>query len=141
MHTGLIIYLASRIRSRAHEFIIQELNQHGLKGLVPSHGAILIALYQNGSLSMKQLAQTIEKDKSTVTALVRKLIELGYIERIKSSTDRRVTHIKLTEKTLSHISDFQAISKKLTQKAYQDIAPEDQKRVVELMRQVLKNLR
>jgi len=57
--------------------------KRNIKGLVTSHGDILYALFQKRTLTMKEIAEGIEKDKSTVTALVNKLIAHGYVQKEK----------------------------------------------------------
>ena len=47
---------------------------------------------------MGNIAQAINRDKSTVTVLVNKLERLKYIEKRKDATDSRVTLIRLTPK-------------------------------------------
>ncbi|MGO0943864.1 MarR family winged helix-turn-helix transcriptional regulator [Clostridioides difficile] len=42
---------------------------------------------------MKEIAAKIGKDKSTVTVLVNKLINLGYLERQKCTNDKRITSL------------------------------------------------
>lgn len=75
---------------------LKELELRGIVGLAPTHGDILVALFRNESLSMRDLSETIQRDKSTVTALVNKLIKLGYVEKYKGTEDSRVTFVKLT---------------------------------------------
>ncbi len=75
---------------------LKELELRGVEGLAPSHGDILVALFRNESLSMRDLSETIQRDKSTVTALVNKLVKLGYVEKYKGLVDSRITFVKLT---------------------------------------------
>jgi DNA-binding MarR family transcriptional regulator len=98
METNHIISLISKIRTRANKIIIRELLDRNIKGLSPSHGDILFFLFGKESSSMTELAKKIDRDKSTVTALVKKLIALGYIETTPDTKDSRVTVVSLTEK-------------------------------------------
>ncbi len=74
MDTKFIIHLIGKIHDKSNKFLIKELKKHNIKGIVPSHGDILGALCLADQLKMKELAGQINKDKSTVTTLVNKLI-------------------------------------------------------------------
>ena len=90
--------LISKIYEKGNSFIIESLKQNGAEGLVPSHGDILVALYMNGKMTMKEIAEKIHRTKPTVTVLVDKLEKLNYVKREVSSKDSRYTYIILTEK-------------------------------------------
>jgi hypothetical protein len=52
MHSGNALALISRIREKANRFIVRELENHGVNGIVPSHGVILIILFQGEKYTM-----------------------------------------------------------------------------------------
>lgn len=116
MEYSPIIHYIAKIHEKANKLLVSELAKSGLKGIVPSHGGILIALFFKGELSMKEIAEFIGKDKSTVTALTSKLINYGYVKKEKSATDSRSTIIELTPKGLNTKQDFDAITKTLYSK-------------------------
>ena len=97
--------LIGKIHSAANQFIINELEKHGIKGMVPSHGDILNVLYNNKSMTMKEIAIKIKRTQPTVTVLIDKLVEYGYVLKIKDTDDTRITNITLTKKG----EDFQVI--------------------------------
>ena len=57
-----------------------------------------IARLENPTFS--ELAEALSVSKPSVTALVHKLIRMGYLKKIQSQEDRRVYHINLAEKGL-----------------------------------------
>lgn len=120
MKKGNALSLISRIREKANRFIVRELEGHGIKGIVPSHGDILVILFKGEKYTMKELADRINRTKPTVTVLIDKLVEYGYVEREKSRTDSRVTYIKLTGKGIELQPVFDDISKKLDALIYGD---------------------
>ncbi len=120
-----VIYLISRIHEKSSKLIVQELKIHGMEGFAPSHGDIIATLYKNNEMTMKEMADLIGRDKSTITALVDKLINLGYLKKDADSKDGRVFRIKLTEKAMEKKADFQEISKILLSKAFQNLLPDE----------------
>jgi DNA-binding Lrp family transcriptional regulator len=67
---------------------------------------------------MKDLADKIHRTKPTVTVLVDKLVELGYVTKEKSYEDSRVTYISLTEKGAALKPVFTEISDTLNALVY-----------------------
>ena len=129
METKNIISLISKIRESANRFIVAEMDSWGIEGLVPSHGDILVALLKAEKLTMKELAEKIDKDKSTVTALVDKLIKQGYVEKTRDIEDNRVVFVTLTENGKALKPMFDKISEDLLSIVYKDI-PEDEREVL-----------
>lgn len=139
MSTRDIISLIATIREKANRLIIQEMSIREMEGLAPSHGDILSALFEYSSLTMKELAKEINKDKSTVTALVNKLLNLGYIERTRDLTDSRIVYITLTENGKNLKSDFKEISDKLIERVYKDISKNEQEVVINILTKIENN--
>ncbi|MFC2095612.1 MarR family transcriptional regulator, partial [Candidatus Bipolaricaulota bacterium] len=77
MHPDAIISIIGTIRERAYRFLRMELESHGMQGLAPSHGSILSQLFSGEMLTMSDLAQRIDRDRSTITTLIGKLEEHG----------------------------------------------------------------
>ena len=92
------IYLITRVYYKINRYLTKELVTNSIAGLAPSHGEIIGALWIRGRLQMKELAEFIDKDKSTITALVNKLLKLDYVEKEKDADDNRISYISLTEK-------------------------------------------
>ena len=130
--------MVGKIRDAVNNLILSELNKHGVNGIAPSHGDILMCLYEKNSLSVKELAEKIHRTQPTVTVLIDKLQKLGYVERIKSWEDNRVTLIKLTEKGVHLKPIFREISKKLNTVIYGGLKDNEKEQVEYLLEKILK---
>ena len=62
-----IIDLLSRIRERANQHICDELARRGITDLLPAHGAVLHALFEESPQPMSTLARRIGRKKNTAT--------------------------------------------------------------------------
>ncbi len=140
MKKGNALALISRIREKANRFIVRELENHGIKGIVPSHGDILVVLFQGEKNTMKELADRINRTKPTVTVLIDKLVEYGFVERERSSTDSRVTYIKLTCKGIELKPIFYDISKKIDALLYGGLTDGETENFEKLLYKVNANL-
>jgi MarR family transcriptional regulator, organic hydroperoxide resistance regulator len=125
MSRGNAIALISRIREKANRLIVSELEDHGIRGIVPSHGDILNVLFREERSTMNELAKKIHRTKPNVTILIDKLVEYGYVKKEKSTTDNRVTYISLTDKGESLRPVFLSISTKLNKIVYGKIPAEE----------------
>ncbi|MDD1730074.1 MAG: MarR family transcriptional regulator [Methanospirillum sp.] len=120
---GNAVARMSRALDLANRFIISELESRGISDLAPSHGDIFFLLFHCDRLPMQEIACKIHRTKPTVTILVKKLVELGYVEREKSQEDSRVTYISLTEEGRKLRPIFEEISKLLNEKVYGGFSP------------------
>ncbi len=119
------ISLISKTKYLADRYIIGELEKLGLEGIATSHGDIIMALIRHDSLTMRELASTIGKDPSTVTTLVRKLVQLGYLTTAQDEVDRRVQRVQLTYHGLKLKEGVMQISEKLFALQYRGIDEQD----------------
>ncbi|MDP4094317.1 MAG: MarR family winged helix-turn-helix transcriptional regulator [Bacillota bacterium] len=140
MNSNQIIALISKIRRNSSAFLENELNKAGLEGIISSHGAILGALYRGqGKLKMKEIADIINKDKSTVTYLVKSLCNSGLITRQKGVNDSRETYILLTEKGWEMEGKFNCISEKLITTAFVGFTEPEKQTLLDLLKKMNSN--
>ncbi|HWR05697.1 MarR family winged helix-turn-helix transcriptional regulator [Sporomusa sp.] len=125
MKQGNMIALISSIAKKAHNLIIRELEAQGLDGIVPSHGDILAQLLTGKEYTMQELAKKIHRTKPTVTVLIDKLVDLGYVTKEKSCEDNRVTFVRLTEKGRELKPSFTEISERLNAVVYQGLSDQE----------------
>lgn len=133
-----MLSLVSKIHEKGNRFIIEELKNNGAEGLVPSHGDILVCLYKNGKMTMKDIANSIHRTKPTVTVLVDKLEKLGYLKREASDEDSRSTNIVLTQKGEDFQATFEKISKNLNEMLYKNLSDKEIEILEELLKKIIK---
>jgi MarR family transcriptional regulator, organic hydroperoxide resistance regulator len=118
-------FLIGRIKEHYTAFLEGELKRLGLKSLVTSHADILAVLRIYGELTLSDVAEKINRDRSTVTALVSKLEKLKYVQQRTNETDRRSSILFLTEKGKGLVPEFQSIGNALLKKATEGIPEEE----------------
>lgn len=118
-------FLIGRIKEHYKAFLEKELKKRGMKNIVTSHADIIVALRISGELTLSEVANKINRERSTVTTLVDKLENLGYVQQRKNETDNRSSFLSLTEKGKSLIPEFQSITKVLFEKAIEGISKEE----------------
>lgn len=142
MKDKYIIYFISRTKANMIKFIENKLKENDLTDLIPTHGNILTALYESDKkLTMKEISKKIGKDKSTVTSLVNKLIDLGYVKKEKCTKDKRVTYISLTQKARNIEDKFNFISSQVKETAYKNFTKEEKEEFLRLLRKLSSNFK
>ncbi|HSV97564.1 MAG TPA: MarR family transcriptional regulator [Spirochaetota bacterium] len=139
MSKDTLLFLIGKIHFKADKLLTRELNRHGITGIAPSHGEILGVLTVRGPLMMKDIAKIIDKDKSTVTALINKLIERGYVAKSRDNHDSRISIIELTQKGKSISGEILKISQGLRKKAYNRISDQERDAIYELLSKIHRN--
>ena len=125
MKNQRLISLSSKLAEKANKFIIAELKKHNLCDIAPSHGDILVLLFDGKAYEMGEIAKRIHRTKPTVTVLVEKLEKSGYIQRVKSDTDARFTYVSLAAKGFALQPIFEMISSDLNKIAYAGLRDEE----------------
>lgn len=85
------VYSANLAYGRAYKPILDEL------GLTYTQWIIIVALWEAGSLSVKNLGERLFLESNTLTPILKKLEVDGYLERRRDPADERQVIITLTQ--------------------------------------------
>lgn len=140
MKTSDVISLISKIRQKVNSLIEAEMAAGGMEGIAVSHGDIIFSLLRKQKMTMAEIAAKISKDKSTVTALIDKLVRLGYVKKERDSEDTRVVYVMLTDKGRALEPVFESISVKVLEVFYQDVSAEEKEELLRLLTKIDANL-
>ena len=125
MDVNSSISLLSNIHTITADFLTEKLKEHGFPDFASSHGNILFQLNVNEKMTMGELAEKINRDKSTTTVLVRKLEAEGFITGSPDSADKRSRIILLTEKGKQFNTTAMELSKELLGTFYKGFSEEE----------------
>ncbi|MBI3396473.1 MAG: MarR family transcriptional regulator [Spirochaetia bacterium] len=136
---GYFLHLLERIAEQTSRYRSKLLEDAGYFNLGPSHSDMLYALAVHGHSNMTELARIIHRDKSTVTALARKLEKHGLAERVRYDLDRRVTLVALTPKGRRLRRPLVAGYERLHRMAAAGLSTTDRSRLTALLERTLSN--
>jgi DNA-binding MarR family transcriptional regulator len=134
-----IISTISTVREKANRYISLRLRKMGVEDIATPYGGIFASLFRNDQLTMGEIARNIRRDKSTVTVLVRKLADLGYVETSPSPNDARATFVRLSKKGKALEPVFSEISKKLRKRVYRGFKEEEKEMLATLLERARDN--
>ena len=139
MDVNSSISLLSNIHSITADFLIEKLKEHGYPDFASSHGNILFQLSVNEKMTMGDLAQKINRDKSTTTVLVRKLENEGFITGEPDPADKRSRIIYLTKKGQKFNTTARELSKDLLDTFYKGFTEKEKETFLKLLMRIKNN--
>jgi MarR family transcriptional regulator, organic hydroperoxide resistance regulator len=101
------LYSAANAVVRAYRPLLEELDLTYLQYMV------LMVLWQESSLNVKELGERLSLDSGTLTPLLKRLESKGYVERTRSEKDERVRIITITRQGLTLKKKASEIPQKL----------------------------
>jgi len=93
-------------------------------------------LGKKGDTTMKQLAGHLEAAFSTTTAVVDKLVTRKYVKRAIDESDRRIVHVRLTQKGKEFLKDHFSASETVVKSITDSLDKAEQLALIELMRKL-----
>ncbi len=136
--TNSVLSLISRIHTQSAEYTNKFLAEHNF---VSSHGFILFLLKENEKLTMGEIATRINRDKSTTTVLVKKLIDENLVKTEPSKTDNRKKIISLTDEGKKYNNFTSEISKNIISICYKDFSESEKEELLRLLKKMSENLK
>jgi DNA-binding MarR family transcriptional regulator len=85
------VYSANLAFGRAYKEILEEL------GITYTQWIVLVALWEEDRQTVKALGEKLFLESNTLTPILKKLEELGYLSRRRDSADERQVFVSLTE--------------------------------------------
>lgn len=102
--------------------------------ITPTQVAILATLLRNGDLSQINLGRLTAIDTATLSAMMRRLQDNGFIERIPSEQDQRVNMVRLTARGIDFTLEVLPISQKVSDDVLAPLKPRDRQRFIEMLK-------
>jgi DNA-binding MarR family transcriptional regulator len=88
--------VGSHLLRRAH-FLAEELfaQEFSAEGLTPRQKATLVIVHQHPGLNQNALADKLFMDRNTVAEMVRRLVAVGFLDRVAAQEDQRAYQLFL----------------------------------------------
>ncbi|ODP33778.1 MarR family winged helix-turn-helix transcriptional regulator [Pandoraea sp. ISTKB] len=85
------VYSANLAFGRAYKPLLEDL------GVTYTQWIAIVALWENDGISVKQLGEKLFLESNTLTPILKKLEELGYLRRQRDPADERQVIVSLTD--------------------------------------------
>ena len=97
-------------------------------------------LREHPGATSQEMAERFRVDKATLTKIIKKLTEVGYIRVSGDEQDRRVKHLYLTDKAVPAARRIRQIHQDFYETVSQGMAPEELEAVEQALRHMSDNI-
>lgn len=133
-------FLLAKVHQASGRVFSRLLRDHGLHEINPAQGRILVALWQSDGIPMHELARRTSLGKSTLTAMLDRLEQDGYVERVPAPGDRRTILVRRTLKDEAFRHAFLRVSADMTELFYRGLSEDERDRFEGFLARILANL-
>lgn len=125
------------VLSRAYRAINENVNKKIQSyGLNPTEFAVLELLYHKGDQPLQQIGEKILLASGSITYVVDKLEQKNYLMRVACPNDRRVTFAQITEKGRKFIEDIFPEHEKRIHELMAELSTEEKETAIELLKRL-----
>lgn len=125
------------VLSRAYRAINENVNKLiQTYGLNPTEFAVMELLYHKGDQPLQQIGGKILLASGSITYVVDKLEEKGYLKRVACPTDRRVTFAQITEAGKEMIESIFPTHEERIHELMTELSSEEKETVIELVKKL-----
>ncbi len=128
-------YLVNRASRTIRRYFNQELIRNGYS-ITGEQFDVLVCLQDKDGQHQQQLADTLCKDKTTMTRLIKSIEAMDLVKRMRNKEDERQKLVYLTESGKRIMKELTTLSTKVLMKAQKGIDPAD----MDICKDVLRRL-
>jgi MarR family transcriptional regulator for hemolysin len=110
-------------------------------GITRAQWAVLVKVHREEGLQQAKLAKLLDIQPITLTRLVDKLCNSGFVERRADASDRRVNRLYLTPAARPLIAKLRTLRDQINQTALAHLKPNEADRMVAQLEQIKENVR
>jgi DNA-binding MarR family transcriptional regulator len=133
-------FLLARVHQLAGRIFARMLKADGIEEINPAQGRIMFVLWRQDGLPISELAKRTQLGKSTLTSMLDRLEQAGWLLREHSRTDRREIIIRRTEKDKALEGLYAQVSEKMTGVWYDGFKDAEIERFEADLQRILDNL-
>jgi MarR family transcriptional regulator, organic hydroperoxide resistance regulator len=132
-------FLLSKIHQTASRVFARMLRERNLD-INPAQGRVLFVLWEQGPMTINNLAKQVSLGKSTLTNAIDRLEESGQVVRVRTSRDRRSIRIELTPKNKKLHGLYEDVSRDMADIFYTGFTRQEAERFEGFLSRILANL-
>jgi MarR family transcriptional regulator, transcriptional regulator for hemolysin len=110
-------------------------------GITRAQWAVLAKVERTEGMKQTELAEQLEMQPITLTRLIDKLCDNGWIERRGDNNDRRVNRLYLKKAARPLLGKLAGLKSEITAAALEGISPAEAERLVEQLESIKENVR
>ena len=132
-------FLLAKVHRTGARVFARMLREHGLE-INPAQGRILFVLWQEGPMTINEIARRVSLGKSTLTSGIDGLEKRGQVLRVRSREDRRMIVIQLTPKNEEMHELYEKVSAEMSRLFYEGFTNAEIARFEQSLGRILDNV-
>ncbi|MFW9901700.1 MAG: MarR family winged helix-turn-helix transcriptional regulator [Candidatus Thorarchaeota archaeon] len=133
-------FLMLKIRKLSEKIFAKILRDFDVNELTPAQGRVMFPLWQEDDISFQELKRKTLLSKATLSYMLDKLEEAGFIQRVQDANDKRTINIKLLKKDATLQQKFFKVSNEMRNIYYKGFSEEEMDEFENYLRKLLDNL-
>ena len=129
-YTKCINYLLTVAQHEVFLIFSENLSQFGI---TPGQYGVLACLWQEESLTPKEIATILRVENSTISGVIDRMEKRGLIDRVLNPTNRRSISVKATKEGLSLKEPVQALIDQLNDQVLSIFSPQEKDELIGLL--------
>lgn len=134
---GFLITQIKQVQGRIFDALLQKA---GIEEFNGAQGRILYVLWQEDGLPIIEVAKRTGLAKTTLTSMLERMDEKGFLKRVPDSKDRRILRIFLTAKAQRLSDQYNKVSDEMSQIFYKGFSDEEIVAFENTLEKILGNL-
>ncbi|MBR3929849.1 MAG: winged helix-turn-helix transcriptional regulator [Clostridia bacterium] len=110
--------------------------EQGENQLPLSYAQVLATLNIEESMTVTEISERFDIAKPNITPLIDRMIEAGYVKRVRNSADRRVVHVVILEKGREKVKEMVNSLKSTVQRWPGAVTDEDKARLTKAIEEI-----
>ncbi|MEW5869314.1 MAG: MarR family transcriptional regulator [Chloroflexota bacterium] len=132
-------FLIGKIHLLGDRILARKLRHHNVE-INPAQGRIMFVLWRQDGIPISELARQAGLEKSTLTSMLDRLEQMGYLRRVRSPHDRRQVLIQRTEQDLGWQDVYIEVSQEMSRLFYRGFSEEEIERLENYLERLYENL-
>lgn len=134
-----LIFQLGAIARKVHQHVENVFRNENLD-ITPEQFSLLTILWYNEGISIKELADRSQRDKTTISRVVSNMIKHDLIRRLGNVDDKRAKRIFLTDKGRNLQDQLVMLSGEIYVEALGNLSDEELDRTLEVLQKIENNL-
>ena len=132
-------FLIGQIHRLGGRILSKKLQARGIE-INPAQGRFMFVLWQDDGIPITDLAKQTSLGKSTLTSMLDRLEQAGYVRRVPSPHDRRVVLIERTDKDRAFQQQYVQVSQEMAALFYRGFSEAEIEAFEGYLERILDNL-
>ncbi|GET25135.1 MarR family winged helix-turn-helix transcriptional regulator [Prolixibacter sp. NT017] len=134
-----LIFQLGAIARKVHQHVESVFRKENLD-ITPEQFSLLTILWYNEGISIKELADRSQRDKTTISRVVNNMIKHDLIRRLDNVDDKRAKRIFLTDRGRNLQDQLVMLSGEIYVQALGNLSDEELDHTLEVFKKIEKNL-